>query len=79
MFAGAGSRITAFEDAVIHINVRVDDRQSLPVEVITRNIADSWRMEEELKHATRYLARIYKTGTPASLCLGLSQTIHYQS
>jgi hypothetical protein len=61
MCAGAESIITAFENGIVHLDIRVDERMRSPVDAITRNIADTWRWEPELKQATGYFALIYKT------------------
>jgi hypothetical protein len=71
MFAGAASVITAFEDGIISLEIRVDNRLSLPVEMITRNIAKSWRHEKELESATGYVAHIYKTERPSGFAVPL--------
>ncbi len=39
----------------------MDERLQSPVDVITRNIADTWRWEPELNQATGYCALIYTT------------------
>ena len=61
MCAGAESIITAFENGIVHLDIRVDERLRSPMDVITRNIADTWRWEPELNQATGYCALIYRT------------------
>jgi hypothetical protein len=61
MCAGAESIITAFENGIVHLEIRVDERLRSSVDVITRNIADTWRWEPELNQATGYCALIYRT------------------
>jgi hypothetical protein len=61
MCAGAGSKITAFEEGTIYLAIWVDERQQPPFDEIVGKVARSWLHEEELKNAFRYVAVIFQT------------------
>ena len=61
MCAGASSKITSFENGIIHLKITVDERLKLTLERISRNIVESWIHEDELCHATGFVAEVFKT------------------
>jgi hypothetical protein len=61
MCAGAGSKITAFEEGTIYLAIWVDERQQPPFDEIVGKVARSWLQEEELNNAFRYVAVIFQT------------------
>jgi hypothetical protein len=65
MYAGAASNLTSFDNGIIYLDIHVDNRLDQPLAEITRKIAESWLMEEELRCADGYLAHIYKTERPS--------------
>lgn len=65
MCVGAASNLTSFENGIVYLDIHVDNRLDQPLAGITRKIAQSWLMEEELKCADGYSAHIYKTERPS--------------
>lgn len=61
MYAGAASKLIAFDAGYIYLEIRVDDRLTIPLDKIARNIAESWRREPELRGAIGYSALISKS------------------
>jgi hypothetical protein len=70
MYAGAASTLTGFRAGVIYLDIRVDIRVRFPLEALTRNIAESWRRENELCSATDYCASIYLSSGWLGFILG---------
>lgn len=73
---GAASNLTGFHAGFIYLDIRVDDRLRVPIEAITRNIANSWRRERELNGAVAYCASIYKSARWSGYLLGPDATSH---
>ena len=69
MFGGAASTLTAFEDGILHLDVRAGNRLRISLEDITRSLARSWHCEEELRSATGYLAHVYKSERPTGFAI----------
>ena len=61
MYAGGASNLVGFHGGYIYLEIRVDDRLSIPLEKLTRNIANSWCRQNELRGAVGYCALIYKS------------------
>ena len=72
---GAASNLTGFHAGFIYLDIRVDDRLRVPIEAITRNIANSWRKEKELSGAVAYCASIYKSARWSGFLLGPDATV----
>ena len=71
MFAGASASLTAFEDGIIHLDVRVDNRLRISLEQITRSLAGSWHREEELRSASGYVTHVYKSERPTGFAIAM--------
>jgi hypothetical protein len=76
MYAGATSTLKAFHRGIVYLDVRVDDRLSLPLETITRDIAESWRREKELHRATEYCPSIYRSPRRVGFVIAMDALEH---
>ena len=69
MYTGTASSLIGFHAGFIYLKIRIDDRLSFPLETIVRNIAKSWRREQELSGATGYSALVYKSARRSGFVL----------
>ncbi|MCX6972510.1 MAG: hypothetical protein NTV93_20495 [Verrucomicrobia bacterium] len=66
MFCGTASRLTLYENGILHLEIRVPgERGGISVEQLARNIAISWSNGVRLNGATGYKVHIYKANHPA--------------
>ena len=73
MFGGAASQLLSFDDGILELEVRLDNRanRSTPA-AMARKLADSWHREPELRSATGFLVHVYKTMRPLGFAIPAS-------
>ena len=77
MFCGTASRLTLYEDGILHLEIRVPGEVvRISVEQLARNIAKSWSYGERLNGATGYRVHIYKANHPAGVVVDTEGSDH---
>ncbi len=70
MFAGTSSILTRYENRTIHLDVRIFRLPTrITVEQLSRNVAKSYTILEELKAAAGFVAHVYESHHPFGFVL----------